>query len=95
MNEQSRRPFYTAYPYLGQIMTLRDDAQSFYNGLQAQIKVQATHGLTLSGSYAYSHTNDTADSDYGSYHENYLNPNGDLGPAGYDFHHVLTLAFNL
>ena len=91
--EQTRRPYFGMFPYLGTIDVYTDNAWSSYNGLQAALKMRNTHGLTMSANYTYSHTLDIADGEYGAFPENSLNPALDYGNAGFDFRHNLSLNF--
>jgi hypothetical protein len=91
--EQLRRPFYSSFPYLGQIQTFSSGASSFYNALQTDFKLRAEHGLTASVAYTYAHVVDNADAEFGSHFQDSTNPHGDYASAGFDYHHNLSMNF--
>jgi outer membrane receptor protein involved in Fe transport len=55
---QEARPFYTKFPYLGFINFATNGSHSNYNGLQATLTQRASHGLSFTAGYTYSHSLD-------------------------------------
>lgn len=82
-------------PYLGysSILTYQNAANSHYNALQAELRMQATAGLSLQVGYTYSRSFDTTNSGIGgggdlSTVSNPFNRNYDYGPSSYDLPQV-------
>lgn len=59
-NAQSRRPFNTLFPTLGQINTISSVGWANYNSLQIVLKSTNFHGLTTQAAFTWSHNLDTA-----------------------------------
>jgi hypothetical protein len=59
-NAQSRRPFNTTFPTLGQINTISSVGWANYNSLQVTLKSTNFHGLTTQAAFTWSHNLDTA-----------------------------------
>ena len=64
--EQIRRPYYDQFPYFGKILEYNDNADSNYNALQVYLQERATHGLSFTAGYTFSHTLDYANDDTNS-----------------------------
>src|SRR5208337_1424476 len=82
---------------------LRDNAvfnagRSNYNALQVQLMRRMTHGLQAMISYSFSHSNDTASSEFNNTQETFTGPSGvqlpPLTPSDYDIHHNFTAALS-
>jgi hypothetical protein len=59
-NAQSRRPFNSQFPTLGQINTISSVGWASYNSLQTVLKSTDFHGLTTQVAFTWSHNLDTA-----------------------------------
>ena len=92
-SEQIRQPFYSRFPYLGQIYQFSNSGLSNYNGLQMSLNSRAYHGVSFSANYTYSHSLGNVNSEYGSYLMDNQNPSLDYGPLNYDFRHVFNFTF--
>lgn len=53
--EQQRRPYYSKFPYLGNILQYSNVGYSNYDALQLNVVERNSHGLTLSGAYTLAH----------------------------------------
>jgi hypothetical protein len=85
-------------PYLGyaaESETYKAAGIAAYNALQVHIEQRLTHGLTVGGSYTYSHALDEQ-SDIGLFYtgNNALNLRSGYGSADFDRTHVLNANFN-
>jgi Carboxypeptidase regulatory-like domain/TonB dependent receptor len=65
-NEQARRPFYSQFPYLGQIRYYTGSMASNYNALQATLTKRLSKGLTLNAGYSFEHDLDESASEGGT-----------------------------
>jgi len=90
--EQTRRPYYSAFPYLGNIDQMGSDDISNYDGLQATLTERASHGLTFLAGYTYGHGLDEGSGEPGSIPQNSYNPRGDYGSVDFDVRNRFTLA---
>ena len=54
--EQTRRPYYSQFPYLGQILQTGNNNSSNYNSVQASLTQRVARGLSFSAKYAYQHS---------------------------------------
>ncbi len=83
-------------PYLGyaNILQYYNGSNSNYNSLQASLRTNDFHGLTLQASYTYSHALDYADGDVpGNQHEDAYRAYLEYGNAGFDRTHILALSY--
>ena len=85
-------------PYLGyaaESETYKAAGIAAYNALQVHVEQRLTHGLTVGGSYTYSHALDEQ-SDIGLFYtgNNALNLRSGYGSADFDRTHVLNANFN-
>jgi len=62
--EQLARPYNTKFPYLAQIDRLSNLDGSNYNGLQVTLTQRSYHGLSYNLGYTYSHSIDSASSNW-------------------------------
>jgi hypothetical protein len=69
----------TAYPNLFYVNQEQSSANSIYNALQASLRTNGWHGLTLQANYAWSHSIDNA-SDLEDFIPNAAQPNNSLAP---------------
>jgi len=58
-SEQQRRPYYSKFPYLGNILQFSNVGYSNYRGLQTSLVERNSHGLTLSVAYTLASAKDT------------------------------------
>ena len=98
-------PFGVLNPNYGNLRVWENVANSSYNGLQASLKQQLSHGLQFSGNYTWSHSIDSGS----SWHNSQFSANGfgagdgystdqtlpqlDRGNSTYDIRHRLTFNF--
>ena len=63
--EQQRRPYYSKFPYLGNILQYSNVGWSNYDALQLSLVARSTHGLSAQASYTLAHamTTQFAESD--------------------------------
>ncbi len=83
-------------PYLGYaaINEYYNGANSSYNALQASLRSDVWHGLTLQASYTYSHAIDDVDGDVpGNAHQNSYAAYLEYGNSGYDRTQTLILSY--
>jgi len=91
--ENARRPFFSQFPWLGQINVVGSiPAWSNYNGLQIIGRQRASHGLTFLATYTYSHALDTESSDLTPVRpQNALNVPAEYGNSSFDLRHHVTM----
>ena len=83
-------------PYLGyaNIYQYFNGANSNYNSLQASLRTDSFHGLTLQASYTYSHAIDYVSGDVpGNAHQNAYAAFLERGNSAYDRRHMLVLSY--
>jgi hypothetical protein len=83
-------------PYMGyaNIQQYFNGANSSYNSLQASLRTNEFHGLTLQASYTYSHAIDNVDGDVpGNSHQNAYNTRLEYASAGFDRRQMLVLSY--
>jgi Carboxypeptidase regulatory-like domain/TonB dependent receptor len=86
----SRRP----NPLFGQIRTVQNDEIANYHGLSFVLRQRMTRGLTLVGSYTWSHTLDVgSDSNNSGAPMNPYNWRADYGNSNWDIRHRLVAFF--
>jgi hypothetical protein len=90
--EQTRQPFFSAYPWIGAIRWFSNPNISNYNSMQITVTKRASHGLNFTGSYVLAKAMDEVPGIIGSsnYTDNY-NPKADYGPTSTDPRHRFTL----
>jgi hypothetical protein len=92
VNEQTRRPYLSRFPYFSNIIMLGNPGRSNYNGLQASLTQRVTHGLSFTAGYTWQHSFDTVVTEVAmTVPQNSLNPNGDYGNSSLDVRHRITL----
>ncbi|MBV8830538.1 MAG: carboxypeptidase regulatory-like domain-containing protein [Acidobacteriaceae bacterium] len=85
-----------ARPYLGyaNILEYYNGGNSNYNSLQASLRTDQWHGLTLQASYTYSHAIDDANNDVpGNAHEDAYRAYLERGNSQFDRTHILVLSY--
>jgi hypothetical protein len=92
--EQFAQPFYTKFPYLGQIDRLSNLDHSNYNGLHVTLTQRPSHGLSFLAGYTYSHGLDDASANFNA---NQLPPDSShptaiYGSSDFDIRHRLTFS---
>lgn len=83
-------------PFLGYaaINQYYNGGNSSYNSLQASLRANAFHGLTLQASYTYSHSIDDVDGDVpGNAHQDAYAPYLEYGSSGFDRRQILILSY--
>lgn len=83
-------------PYLGYaaINEYFNGANSSYNSLQASLRTNSFHGLTLQASYTYSHSIDDVDGDVpGNAHQDAYRAYLEYANSGYDRRQILVLSY--
>jgi Carboxypeptidase regulatory-like domain/TonB dependent receptor len=85
-------------PNYGSLLIQNQQAISNYNALQASVKKRTSYGLTMQGSYTYSHSLDDASGPFPSdfvsesgYAQNYYDLRGDYGRSAFDRRHVFVV----
>ena len=83
--EQQRRPYYNAFPYLGQILQTGNNNSSNYNSVQASLVERVSRGLSFSVKYAYQHSLTTNDGSITTWSKvmNSYDPQLDYGNNGF------------
>jgi hypothetical protein len=95
--EQAGRPFFSKFPYLGQIYQMGNIYRSNYNGLQATLTSRNYHGLSMVAGYTYSHALDQvgANWDFGAglgLPSNSMQPGREYASSDFDMRHRFTLS---
>jgi hypothetical protein len=92
---QQFRPFYSKFPYIGEIDRLSNQDASNYNGLQVTLTQRPTRGLSFLLGYTYSHSFDTGSNNFNDIQ---LPPDsshptrGVYGQSLFDIRHHFTLS---
>ena len=90
---QPRRPFYSKFPYIGNMQFLTLIEHSNYNAVQASVSKRTSNGLTFSAGYTFSHSLDMgSDEITEQLMMDARNPQLEYGNSGFDIHHVFTLS---
>jgi hypothetical protein len=63
-SEQVARPFFSQFPYLGEIDRLSNSQKSNYNGLQLTLTQRPSHGFSFLAGYTYSHALDDGSNNF-------------------------------
>ena len=66
-NPQTARPFFSKYPYLGEIANVDNTDFSNYNALQVTLTQRASHGLSFLAGYTWAHALDEASSNWNGF----------------------------
>jgi carboxypeptidase family protein/TonB-dependent receptor-like protein len=92
---QVQRPFFSKFPYLGEIDRLSNLDKSNYNGLQVTLTQRPSHGLSFLAGYTYSHAFDAGSNNFNDIQ---LPPDSShptatvYGNSIFDIRHRLTLS---
>jgi outer membrane receptor protein involved in Fe transport len=91
--EQAARPYNSKFPYLAQINQLGNIDSSNYNGLQVTLTQRPIHGLSYNIGYTYSHSLDSASSNWNAnpLPPDSYNPGLQYGNSDFDLRHRFTL----
>ncbi len=95
---QQSRPYYSRFPWFGNILQVTNRDWSNYNGLQLTFNQRSWHGLTSTVGYTFSHTLDVAGTDLAqAVYPDVRCPSCNYGPTPFDIRHRLTarLTYNL
>jgi hypothetical protein len=94
-NESISGPFYSKFPYLGQIVQLGNQDFSNYDGLQVTVNERTTHGLSFIAGYTYAHALDVVSgdsTDQQPYPEDARNIRLNYGNSDFDIRHRFTFS---
>jgi hypothetical protein len=83
-NEQTERPYYSRFPWLGNIINYSSFARSNYNALDVILTERAGHGLNFTIGYSFSHALDDTSAETGYTTLNNANPNLDYANSDQD-----------
>ena len=92
---QSARPLFSKFPYIGEVDRLSNQDASNYNGLQVTLTQRPMHGLSFLAGYTYSHAFDTGSNNFNDIQ---LPPDSSHPTAGvygnslFDIRHRFTLS---
>jgi TonB dependent receptor len=90
--EQSNRPYFGPYQFLGETTEFGNAFSSSYNGLQVTYKTHTWKGLNIVAGYTYAHSIDESTSNRHFNVQNSLDPAGERGNSDYDIRHRFTFA---
>jgi len=62
--DQTARPFFSKFPYIGEIDRLSNQDKSNYNSLQVTLTQRPTHGLSFLAGYTYAHALDAGSNNF-------------------------------
>jgi hypothetical protein len=95
--DQTSRPFYSAYPTLGNINQLGTFATGNYNSLQSTLRMSDYHGITTQVSYTWGHAFDEVSVSRSALPQDSNNFKGDYGQTDLDTRNTLTayVSYNL
>lgn len=95
--QNTLRPYYSAYPNYATINQVESGANSHYAGLVASLKTTAWHGLTSQYSYTFGHAIDDASAVRNISPTDSTNLKGDYGRSDFDVRHTFTsyLLYNI
>jgi Carboxypeptidase regulatory-like domain len=86
-------PYSAAFPYLSFINYLSNNDVSNYNGLQATLTQRATHGLSYTLAYTYSHALDDSSLNTGQFvPQDSARPGREYASSDYDMRHRFTIS---
>ena len=92
---QSQRPFFSKFPYIGEIDRLSNQDKSNYNSMQVTLTERPMHGLSFLAGYTYAHALDAGSNNFNDIQ---LPPDSSRPTAGvygdslFDIRHHLTLS---
>lgn len=86
-NELLRRPYYSQFPYFGQIRYYTPNLDSNYNGLEVNLNEHLWRGVSFSAGYTYSHALDSSASDASFNAFDNSDPNLNYGSSSFDVRH--------
>jgi len=92
---QVQRPFFSKFPYIGEVDQLSNLDKSNYNGLQVTLTQRPSHGLSFLAGYTYSHAFDAGSNNFNDIQ---LPPDSShptatvYGNSIFDIRHRLTLS---
>lgn len=90
LNVNQARP----YPGYGNINMYFNGTNSNYNSLQASVRTEQYHGLTLSAAYTYSHSLDYASGDVpGNNHQNAYNWSLERASSNFDRRQIMIMSY--
>jgi hypothetical protein len=94
--EQQRRPYYSKFPYFGNILQYSNIGYSNYDALQLNVLERNSHGLTLSGAYtlARAMTTQSGESDNFPFLKDSTNISSSYAPMNSTPRHHLGLTVN-
>jgi hypothetical protein len=90
--EQSNRPFFNQYPFLGETTEFGNAQNSSYDGLQVTYKTHTWKGLNVVAGYTYAHSIDESTSNRHFNVQNSLDVAGERGNSDFDIRHRFTFA---
>ena len=90
--EQTNRPFFNAYPFLGETTEFGNAENSSYDGLQVTYKTHSWKGLNVVAGYTYAHSIDESTSNRHFNVQNSLDVAAERGNSDYDIRHRFTFA---
>jgi Carboxypeptidase regulatory-like domain len=98
-SEQQRRPYYSKFPYFGNILDYSNVGWSNYDALQLSLVARSSHGLTAQASYtlADAHTTQSGESDNFPFLKDSTNVSSSYAPMNStpEQHFGLTVTYDL
>lgn len=93
-NPQTSRPYFSKFPYLGEIAELKNIDFSNYNALQLTLTERASHGLSFLAGYTWAHALDEASSNWSGFFvpPDSNNPRFLYGNSPFDIRHRFTFS---
>jgi hypothetical protein len=88
-NEQVRRPYYSQFPYIGQIGQIESEENSSYNALVVTATQRITKGLSFTGNYTWAHDLEQTPFETGLVMDS-THPGRDKGNGAFDTRHRVT-----
>jgi hypothetical protein len=90
--EQTNRPFFNQYNFLGETTEFGNAENSSYDGLQVTYKTHSWKGLNVVAGYTYAHSIDESTSNRHFNVQDSLDVAGERGDSDYDIRHRFTFA---
>jgi hypothetical protein len=93
--DQTKRPFFRKFPYIGEVDQLSNLDKSNYNGLQVSLTQRPSHGLAFLAGYTYSHALEVGSNNFNDIQlpPDSSHPTAGLyGDSTFDIRHRLTLS---
>jgi hypothetical protein len=84
-------PYGTQFPYLSNINSMSNMYRSHYNAMQVVLTQRASHGLSFTAAYTYSHATDDMSANDANVPLNSANPGSQYGNSDYDIRHRFTM----